>query len=111
MHELRIRFGRLVAAHRRRCGLTQDALATKAELSTDMITRIEAGKTGARFPSIERLAEALQVDAAELFTSELPSGSIRSKPLLSVTARLSALSDRDLMWIDNLLDAALKSRG
>jgi transcriptional regulator with XRE-family HTH domain len=108
--DLRKRFGRLVAAHRRRAGLTQEALAAAAELSADMIGRIEAGQTGARFPSIERLAAALRVDPAELFTTELTTGTTRSKPLLALSARLAALLERDIAWIDQLLDAALKPR-
>lgn len=111
MSDLRKRFGRLVAAHRRRAGMTQEALAEAASLSSDMITRIEAGQTGARFPSIERLAEALDVDPAELFTSELPTGSLQSPALAEITAKLATLNDRDLAWAGNLLDAALKPRG
>ena len=108
--DLRKRFGRLVQAHRRRAGLTQEGLAAAAELSADMIGRIEAGQTGARFPSIERLATALEIDPAELFTTELPKGSTRSKPLLALSARLAGMSDRDIAWIDQLLDVALKPR-
>lgn len=110
MSDLRKRFGRLVAAHRRRLGLTQEALAGLADLSPDMITRIEAGQTGARFPSIERMAGALRIDPAELFTSELPTGSLQSPALAEITAKLAALNDRDLAWASNLLDAALRPR-
>ena len=110
MTDLRIRFGRLVAAHRRRCGLTQEALAAASELSTDMITQIEAGKTGARFPSIERLAAALRIDPAELFTTELPSGATPSRARIALNARLAGLTERDIAWVDKLLDAALKTR-
>ena len=69
MNDLRRRFGRLLAAHRRRRGFTQEALAEAAEVSTDTISKIEIGATGARFPVIERLANALEIDPAELFTS------------------------------------------
>lgn len=110
MNDLRKRFGRLVAAHRRRAGLTQEGLASRAELSSDMITRIEAGQTGVSFTSIERLAEALHVDPAELFTSELPSSAIRSEAFINIAARLAALSDRDIAWVSGVLDAALKPR-
>jgi transcriptional regulator with XRE-family HTH domain len=59
MADLRKRFGELLAAHRRRRGLTQEDLAEAAGLSVDMISKIEVGATGARFPSIERLARAV----------------------------------------------------
>ncbi len=106
-HDLRMRFGRLVAAHRKRKRITQEALATAAELSPDMIGKIEAGQTGARFPSIERIAAALDVDPAELFTTELSTGSAKSKAVLDLHARLAALNDREISWVGRLLDAAL----
>jgi transcriptional regulator with XRE-family HTH domain len=111
MDDLRRRFGRLVAANRRRRGMTQHQLAEAADLSDDMIGRIEMGATGARFPSIERIARALDIDPAELFTGELPAGALDRTALNAIVTRLSGLSDRDLEWIDGLLDAALKTRG
>jgi transcriptional regulator with XRE-family HTH domain len=50
MSDLRKRFGRLLAAHRRRRGFTQEALAEAADVSPDTIAKIEIGATGARFP-------------------------------------------------------------
>ncbi|MBV9996915.1 MAG: helix-turn-helix transcriptional regulator [Caulobacteraceae bacterium] len=111
MQELRRRFGRLVAAHRRNRGLTQDTLAERSGVSTDMISRIEAGATGARFTTIAKLAEALDVDPAELFSSEVPAGARHRATLTNLTARLSSLSDRDLLWLTGIVDAALKPRG
>jgi transcriptional regulator with XRE-family HTH domain len=111
MSDLRHRFGRLVAANRHRKRMTQQQLAEAANLSPDMIARIEMGKTGARFPSIQRIADALGIDPGELF---LPTDIKADKPvrgkLADVSSRLSGLSDRDLGWIDDLLDAALKPR-
>lgn len=111
IEDLRKRFGRLVAANRRRRGLTQHQLAEAAGLSDDMIARIETGATGARFPTIEKIATALVIDPAELFTPDLKSGAHARTALTNVTSRLSALSDRDLAWLSGLLDAALKRRG
>ena len=110
MSDLRKRFGRLVASHRKRRRMTQEALAQAAELSVDMIGRIEAGLTGARFPSIERIAAALEVDPAELFTTELASDQVRSPAMLELFARLSPMNDREVGWIDRLLDAAMSPR-
>lgn len=105
MNDLRKRFGQLVAAHRRRRGLTQEALAKAAKLSTDMVGKIEKGASGARFPVIERLAEALDVDPAELFTTELPAGAIRRGVYGEVSMRLAALSDAELHKVLRVLDA------
>jgi transcriptional regulator with XRE-family HTH domain len=107
MADLRKRFGELLAAHRRRRGLTQEDLAEAAGLSVDMISKIEVGATGARFPSIERLAQAVQVDPAELFTSDLPTGSMNRGAFGEISAKLAPLPESDLVWISALLDVAL----
>jgi transcriptional regulator with XRE-family HTH domain len=109
--ELQKRFGRLVAAHRRNRSLTQDALADQAGVSTDMISRIEAGATGTSFTTITKLAAALGVDPAELFSTEVPSGAMQRTTLTNLTARLAGLSDRDLAWLTGIVDAVLKPRG
>lgn len=110
MDELRKRFGLCVALHRRRNGMTQDDLASAADLSADMISKIESGGTGARFGAIERLAAALDVDPSELF---LPPGGVGSKhpeTLVEIAARLALLSDAELRWVKGILDAILKPR-
>lgn len=111
MDELKQRFGRLVAANRKRRQMTQQQLADQTGISLDMINRIERGVSGARFPNIEKLAETLQIDPAELFTPDLPQGVGQRRAMTNLVSRLSALPDRDLEWIDRLLDAALKPRG
>ena len=110
MTDLRKRFGRLVAAHRRRVGLTQEALAEAADLSVDMISKIEVGASGARFPVIERLASVLKVDPAEFFTTEIASGAVKRKAFNELSLRLVDLPDSDLAWISGLLDAAFRPR-
>jgi transcriptional regulator with XRE-family HTH domain len=107
MADLRKRFGELLAAHRRRRGLTQEDLAEAAGLSVDMISKIEVGATGARFPTIERLAQAVQVDPAELFTSDLPKGSMNRGAFGEISAKLLPLPESDLLWISALLDVLL----
>lgn len=108
MKELRIRFGRLVAAHRKGCGMTQDALAAASGMSVDMISRLEAGATGARFNTIAKLAAALKVDPAELFTPDLPAGALQRSALTELMARLASLPDRQLAWIHGIVEAVLK---
>ncbi|MEQ1515981.1 MAG: helix-turn-helix transcriptional regulator [Usitatibacteraceae bacterium] len=108
--DLRKRVGSLVAIHRRRRGLTQQALADMIDMSPDMISRIETGGTGLRFPTIERLASALEIDPAELFIVDPVPGRDMRKPLVELTLRLSSLSDSDLAWVDELLTSALKAR-
>lgn len=110
MDDLRTRFGRLVKAHRLRLGLTQDALAERANISTDMISKIEGGNSGARFGVITQIARALEVDPAELFTSDLPGGQLQRSTLNDITIRLAGISDGELQWLSHLIDAALRPK-
>ena len=110
MTDLRKKFGRLVAAHRRRNGLTQIALAERVDLSSDMIAKIEGGVSGASFKAIERLAGALDVDPAELFTTETLSSSARRQVYADLTSRLAVLSDDELLWLGDIFQAALAGK-
>ena len=110
MSDLKRRFGHLVAAHRKRSGMTQQRLAEVVDVSVDTISKIETGAAGARFAVIERLATALSVDPAELFTTEIPRGALRSKTYTELTARLAKLSDDDMRWISDLIDVAQRSK-
>lgn len=108
--DLRARFGNLVAMHRRRLGLRQQDLAEAAGLSDNMISRIERGDAGARFPTIEKLAQAMRVDPAELFIADpVPGRNVRTK-MIDLDTRLAALSDADLDWVIGVVDAALAHR-
>jgi len=111
MVDLRKRFGGLVKAHRARMGLTQEALAERANISTDMVSKIEGGNSGARFGVIAQLADALQVDPAELFTPNLPSGQLQRVTLTDIVSRLGSLSDSELRWLNGVIDAALRPKG
>lgn len=108
MDDLRKRFGRLVTAHRRRLGYTQEQLAERAGVSVDTISKIEVGATGARFPMIERIASALQVDPAELFSAEVPSGALQRARLNEITLSLAPLPEKELEWIGDLIKVALR---
>jgi transcriptional regulator with XRE-family HTH domain len=111
MDDLRKRFGRLVAVHRKRSGLTQEALAEAADVSIDTIAKIEIGATGARFPVIQRLSKALDVDPAELFSTEVPGGVLNRGIFGQISMRLAQLNESQLLWAKNLLEAALPPIG
>ena len=110
MEALKVRFGRLVAAHRRRLGMSQQQLADQSDLSLDTINRVERGVAGVKFSNIDRLAAALKVDPAELFTTELPPGALQRRELTNLVARLSVFSAADLAWIQQLIEVAVKPR-
>ena len=55
-------------AYRRKCGISQSKLAEKAEISTQYIAMIELSR---QFPSpevLEKIAQALDIKAYELFS-------------------------------------------
>lgn len=108
MVDLRARFGGLVKAHRVRLALTQAALAERANISTDMVSKIEGGNSGASFGVVAQLAKALGVDPAELFTPNLPFGQLQRSTLTEITIRLASLGDSELLWLRGILDAALR---
>ncbi len=110
MGDLKQRFGGLVAAHRKRVGWTQRQLAEAANLSDDMVGRIETGSTGVSFNTIERLALALKVDAAELFTSELPAGALQRGHSGRLLSKIAALKSDQIEWLEPILEAILKPR-
>lgn len=110
MSDLRTRFGRLVAAHRRRVGLTQQELAEAVDASVFMISKIESGASGTRFAMIERLAAVLEVDPAELFTADLPRTTLQQTGYGRISRQLLELEPDELEWIGGVIDAALKSR-
>lgn len=110
MSDLQVRFGRLLAAHRKRERLTQEQLAERAGISIDTVRKLEGGTAGASFPMIEKVAAALQLDAAELFTTEIPSGALGRSKLNEISLRLAALSANELQWVSDLLDVALRAK-
>ncbi len=62
-------FGMRVAAVRKSRGLTQQELAERINMSVVAIAYIETGKRWARLGTLTKIANALQVDVADLFKS------------------------------------------
>jgi len=68
-------FGARLRELRRERGLTQEQLAEKAGISTDVIAKLEQGKkTGARLATVCQLAGALGVDVAGLLGAAVQPG-------------------------------------
>lgn len=110
MTALQKRFGKLLGIHRRASDLTQASLAEKVGMSVDMIKKLEIGVVGPSFRTIEALAVALDIDPAELFTSQLAGGRLQRADLRTLTDELSSLSDQDLAWVSDLVHTALHRR-
>lgn len=67
MTTLRNRFGKRLRKIRRNKDLTQEQLAEAVGVSLDFISNIERGKSAPSFPTIEKLAEVLQVPIEDFF--------------------------------------------
>jgi transcriptional regulator with XRE-family HTH domain len=67
---LRVLFGVRVRELRNVAGLTQEALAERANISVDFLSLIERGRNSPSFENIESIASALGLSVVELFTFE-----------------------------------------
>jgi transcriptional regulator with XRE-family HTH domain len=67
MTKLRDIFARNLKKTRKKCGLSQEKLAEKADVSTHHIAMIELSRNFPAIDLVERLAAALGVDVYELF--------------------------------------------
>ncbi len=80
-----------VRKHRRAAGLTQEGLAERSGVSLTTVASIEQGNS-ARMASFARLAEALGVDTADLFSGgapeAVPDDSANRKHLLALRRQL-----------------------
>lgn len=60
-------FGSNLRHHRKAKHLTQDQLAEKVELSSEMISKIERGIAAPSFTTVEKLSEVLEVPEVAFF--------------------------------------------
>jgi len=70
MASLREVFKENLKKNRRICGFSQEKLAEMAEVSTHHIAMIETGRNFPTAELIERIANALNIEAHELFVNE-----------------------------------------
>jgi transcriptional regulator with XRE-family HTH domain len=66
MADIRKKLGVRISQLRMKAGMTQAKLSEEADLSVDSISRIERGDRAPSLESLEKIAEALKVDPAEL---------------------------------------------
>jgi CheY-like chemotaxis protein/DNA-binding XRE family transcriptional regulator len=89
-------FGAAIREHRRRLGMSQEALAERAELHRTYITDVERGARNLSLESISKLARALEISLGALFTSMCPrSGEGYSGPSASAQAAHLLLVEDD----------------
>ncbi len=63
------KLGRVIAAHRKQSGLTQEDLAGLTEMDRAFISLVENGRTSPSVTTLVRIAEAMNTSASKLLQS------------------------------------------
>lgn len=102
-------FGANLRHHRKAKRLTQDQLAERVELSSEMISKIERGIAAPSFTSIEKLSEVLELPEAAFFSVGLvvASNNSRTRQLIKIQTQLSRMNDEQLARATKLLSALI----
>lgn len=93
------KIGERIIEHRKRLGLTQEALAEKANLTTQFVSYAELGKRAMRPENLLKLSAALEVSADYLLTGE-----IIDKDLLLLSKKLKRLTATQFQSVENIID-------
>ena len=91
--------GKRILDRRKQLGLTQEALAEKAEVTTQFVSYAESGKRAMRPENLLKISEALGVSADYLLT-----GDMIDKDSLLLSEKLRMLTPKQLRLIEGLLD-------
>ena len=91
--------GKRIFDRRKQLGLTQEALAEKAEVTTQFVSYAESGKRAMRPENLLKISEALGVSADYLLT-----GDMIDKDSLLLSEKLRMLTPKQLRLIEGLLD-------
>ena len=67
MSNIKSKVGQKIKFFRRKIGVTQEALAEKANISVDFLSLIERGRNAPSLESLEKIANALSIKVSELF--------------------------------------------
>ncbi|WP_375605553.1 helix-turn-helix domain-containing protein [Flavobacterium davisii] len=87
--------------------LSQKEVTLNAKLDTAQYSRIENGKTDPSVTTLERIAKALGVSLADLFTStdELKEINSLDKTIMEKVSLMESLSENEKQTIYTMLDA------
>ena len=91
--------GKRILDRRKQLGLTQEALAEKAEVTTQFVSYAESGKRAMRPENLLKISEALGVSVDYLLT-----GDMIDKDSLLLSEKLRMLTPKQLRLIEGLLD-------
>ena len=68
--DIKLKVGQRIKVLRKEIGLSQEALALKAEVDRTYVTDIENGRRNVSVEILERLIKALEVSFADFFNSK-----------------------------------------
>lgn len=91
--------GQRIMDRRKKLGLTQEALAEKADVTAQFVSYAEAGKRAMRPENLMKLAAALEVSTDYLLT-----GDIIDKDLLILSEKMCRLSPAQIRIIESIID-------
>jgi transcriptional regulator with XRE-family HTH domain len=104
MANLRDIFVKNLKENRKKCGLSQEKLAEKVDVSTHHIAMIELSRTFPAIDLVERLAGALGVEVSELFLESDSAGG-------AVEINRQAFMDDIRRTVDDAVENAFARRG
>ena len=91
--------GQRIIERRKSLGLTQEALAEKADVTTQFVSYAESGKRAMRPENLLKLSIALGVSTDYLLTGE-----IIDKDLLIISDKLRSLTPAQLRIVEEVID-------
>ncbi len=94
--------GQRIIERRKSLGLTQEALAEKADVTTQFVSYAESGKRAMRPENLLKLSVALGVSADYLLTGE-----IIDKDLLVIANKLRSLTPTQLRIVEGIIDSCI----
>lgn len=103
--QLQAIFGSNVRHHRRSQGLTLEELADAVGVSRETVGKIERGTSAPLFETAERIAAALNVSPATLFTGQAEPAGERGRLMAAIYDILSDLNDNELARLGKIISA------
>lgn len=98
-----IEVGNRIMQRRKSMGLTQEALAERADLTTQFVSYAESGKRAMRPENLLRIANALSVSTDYLLT-----GDIVDKDLLLLSEKLRKLTPSQVRIVESVIDECVE---
>ena len=91
--------GQRIIERRKKLGLTQEALAEKADVTAQFVSYAEAGKRAMRPENLMKIASALEVSTDYLLT-----GDIIDKDLLILSDKMRKLTPDQVRIVESIID-------